>query len=343
MMTNPLDNALYHSRRKPRRPDLRGDYFRDQTAIIHATPFRRLKHKTQVFFAPENDHVCTRIEHVLHVSTIATSLCKGLDLDVELAQAIALGHDLGHAPFGHPGERTLDKLAADVGGFIHEVHSLRVVDDIARDGKGLNLCYAVRDGIVSHCGEHFQQVSHPETQAKDLDAITQRQQAPLTYEGCVVRMADKIAYLGRDIEDAITTGLITKRDMPDDLKRTLGSTNGEIIDTLVLDVVKTSHGTDAIAFSDERYALFCRLKDFNYERIYNHPRLKACDTAIRHLIEHIYGHLAQRFETFGEDAKAYQASPFRVDHRFWDFLSARQALYADPAQRQRCVMDFGQA
>ena len=108
-MSNPLDNVLYHSRRKPRRPDLRGDYFRDQTAIIHATPFRRLKHKTQVFFAPENDHVCTRIEHVLHVSTIATTLCKGLDLDVELAQAIALGHDLGHAPFGHPGERTLDK------------------------------------------------------------------------------------------------------------------------------------------------------------------------------------------------------------------------------------------
>ena len=220
------------------------------------------------------------------------------------------------------------------------MHSLRVVDDIARDGKGLNLCYAVRDGIVSHCGEHFQQISRPETQAKDLDIITQRQQAPLTYEGCVVRMADKIAYLGRDIEDAITTGLITKRDIPDDLKRTLGSTNGEIIDTLVLDVVKTSRDTDAIAFSDERYALFCRLKDFNYDRIYNHPRLKACDKAIHHLIEHIYGHLAQRFETFGEDAKAYKASPFRVDHRFWDFFSARQALYANPAQRRRCVMDF---
>jgi len=342
MMHNTLDNTRLHSRLKPRKPDLRGDYFRDQTAIIHAQPFRRLKHKTQVFFAPENDHVCTRIEHVLHVSTIATTLCKGLGLDGEMAQAIALGHDLGHAPFGHPGERSLDELAKanDLGRFIHEVHSLRVVDRITRDGRGLNLTYAVRDGIVSHCGEHFQQVSRPETREKDLNAITNRQAAPLTYEGCVVRMADKIAYLGRDIEDAISTGLITKKDVPDELKRTLGSTNGEIIDTLVMDVVDASKNSDAIAFSDQRYQLFCRLKDFNYERIYNHPRLKESDTAINNLIHSLYHHLDQRFRQYGEDGKAYQTSPFRVDQRFWTFFSKRKTLYADDAQRRRCVIDF---
>lgn len=342
MMINPLDNTTLHSRLKPRKPDLRGDYFRDQTAIIHAQPFRRLKRKTQVFFAPENDHVCTRIEHVLHVSTIATTLCKGLGLDGEMAQAIALGHDLGHAPFGHPGERSLDELAKADGldRFIHEVHSLRVVDRITRDGKGLNLTYAVRDGIVSHCGEHFQQISRPDAGEKDLNAITMRQAAPLTYEGCVVRMADKIAYLGRDIEDAITTGLITKKDMPDDLKRNLGSTNGEIIDTLVMDVVDASRGTDAIAFSDQRYQLFCKLKDFNYENIYNHPSLKKSDTAIDNLIRTLYHHLTAQFKKYGDEGRAYQSSPFRVDQRFWTFFSKRKSLYMDDAQRRRCVIDF---
>ncbi|MEJ2627542.1 MAG: HD domain-containing protein [bacterium] len=120
-MKNPLTDKIYHSRKIPRTPDIRGDYFRDQTAIIHATPFRRLKYKTQVFFSPQNDHICTRIEHVLHVSTIASTICKGLNLDIELAQAIALGHDLGHAPFGHIGEQALNSFTSDIGGFIHEL------------------------------------------------------------------------------------------------------------------------------------------------------------------------------------------------------------------------------
>ena len=202
-MQNPLSNEIYHARQIPRKPDLRGDYFRDQTAIIHATPFRRLKHKTQVFYAPKNDHICTRIEHVLHVSTIATTICKGLGLDVELAQAIALGHDLGHAPFGHVGEIKLDILSREIGGFIHEIHGLRVVDKITRSGHGLNLAYAVRDGIVSHCGEDFKKSIFPHSEYKKLEDIKARMTSPVTYEGCVVRVADIIAYLGRDIEDAI--------------------------------------------------------------------------------------------------------------------------------------------
>ncbi|MBN2416241.1 HD domain-containing protein [bacterium] len=338
-MRNPLSSDIYHSRVHPREPDIRGDYFRDQTAIIHATPFRRLKHKTQVFFSPQNDHVCTRIEHVLHVSTIATTICKGLGLDVELAQAIALGHDLGHAPFGHIGEKILNDLAADIGGFIHEVHGLRVVDKITRHGEGLNLTYAVRDGIVSHCGEKFQKTYSPQHEMKDLDAVSDRQAAPLSFEGCSVRVADKIAYLGRDIEDAITVGLITRKDIPAVIKETLGTTNGEIIDTLVLDVVNESKKQDVISFSGERYELIRRLKDFNYERIYNHPLLLKSDQTIMALIEHLFLHLERLYEKHEREYPAYEASQYTVDRYFGRFLENRKTLYRNEPVK-RALVDF---
>lgn len=339
-MKNPLSKELYHSRANPRKPDLRGDFFRDQTAIIHATPFRRLKHKTQVFFSPQNDHICTRIEHVLHVSTIATTLCKGLDLDVELAQAIALGHDLGHAPFGHAGEKMLNDFATEIGGFVHEVHGLRVVDKITRNGKGLNLTWAVRDGIVSHCGEDFRQSIQPMGEAKDLDHIQTRQPAPCTYEGCVVRIADKIAYLGRDIEDAITAGIITIQDVPSYLRKNLGSTNGEIIDTLVLDVVQTSAGTETVGYSEEKFNLLCQLKDFNYEYIYNHQILIDSDKSIRILLGNLLQHLLDLFEQYGLDEKAYKKSPLRLDQHFGEFIKERQMLYRMESHPRRCVVDF---
>ena len=339
-MQNPLSDEIYHSRVKPRKPDLRGDYFRDQTAIIHATPFRRLKHKTQVFFSPQNDHICTRIEHVLHVSTIATTICKGLDLDVELAQAIALGHDLGHAPFGHIGEKALNDLAGNMGGFIHEIHSLHVVDKIARDGRGLNLTYAVRDGIVSHCGEEFQKALIPEQEPKNLEFLKARQSIPLTYEGCVVRVADIIAYLGRDIEDAISAGLITPRDIPANLKKSLGSTNGEIIDTLVLDVVKSSTGREEIAFSDGKYELLCQLRDFNYTHIYNHPFILQSDKTISTLLGHLFQHLVDCYQNYGNNAKHYLNSSFKVDRHFYHFLSKRKRLYESEPHPERCTIDF---
>ena len=339
-MVNPLSDRIYHSRIKPRKPDIRGDYFRDQTAIIHATPFRRLKHKTQVFFSPQNDHICTRMEHVLHVSTIATTICKGIDLDVELAQAIALGHDLGHAPFGHIGEKALNELSQEVGGFIHEVHGLRVVDKITRDGNGLNLTYAVRDGIVSHCGEEFQRTITPQKEQKDLEIISTRQSSPLTYEGCVVWIADKIAYLGRDIEDAIRSGLITIRDIPENLRKNLGSTNGEIIDTLVMDVVRYSTGTNEIAFSDAKYELICQLRDFNYDRIYNHPLLLQNDHSIINLLQYLIQHLFTVYKKFGNEKGEYVHSAFKVDRHFGEFISKRRHLYNSEPLPTRSVVDF---
>jgi dGTPase len=339
-MQNPLSSELYHSRKEPRKPDLRGDYFRDQTAIIHATPFRRLKHKTQVFFSPQNDHICTRIEHVLHVSTIATTICKGLKLDVELAQAIALGHDLGHAPFGHVGEKVLNELADKSGGFIHEVHGLRVVDKITRSGKGLNLTYAVRDGIVSHCGEDFQKSLKPEREWKDLETLTTRQSGPTTYEGCVVRIADKIAYLGRDIEDAIVAELITIEDIPAKLRKNLGTTNGEIIDTLVLDIVQNSTDKDKISFSESKFSLICELKDFNYQNIYNHPALIENDRSIASLLTNLFSHLVAIYGEYGGEASLYEASSYRVDRHFWNFRNKRRNLYQAETTPERSVVDF---
>ncbi|MDA3832250.1 MAG: HD domain-containing protein, partial [Spirochaetales bacterium] len=174
MLKNMLTEQELTKRDNAKEIDVRGAYFRDTTAIIHSYPYRRLKHKTQVFFAPSNDHICTRIEHVLHVATVAAAICKGLELDSELAWAIGMGHDLGHAPFGHVGETVMNELMQNSGGFKHELYSLRVVDHLAYYGRGLNLTYAVRDGIISHCGEVFEQTIVPDFCIKDLASIDDR-------------------------------------------------------------------------------------------------------------------------------------------------------------------------
>jgi dGTPase len=238
------------------------------------------------------------------------------------------------------GEKALNEAARGLGGFIHEVHSLRVVDLITRHGKGLNLTYAVRDGIVSHCGEAFQQQIRPATKKKDLNKVRSHQSAPLTYEGCVVRVADVIAYLGRDIEDAITAGLITPQDIPQELKRTLGTTNGEIIDTLVMDVVRTSENSNRISFSDRRFDLLCRLKDFNYDKIYNHPLLLENDAHIGALLKQLTGHLFEMYVKHGTDSQPYEKSWMVVDRKFAKFLQARKALYAGARKPKQAVIDF---
>ena len=237
---NELSPEELRTRRVPRpedATDLRGHYFRDTTAVVHSYPFRRMKHKTQVFFAPRNDHICTRIEHVMHVATISATICRALNLDPDLAWAIGMGHDLGHTPFGHLGEKILSRLRG-VDGFRHEIYSLRVVDHLTNHGRGLNLTYAVRDGIINHCGEKFEQYLEPDHTVKDLSTITRRDRLPSTWEGVAVRMSDKIAYLGRDLEDAMQLGLVTVDDIPARGRRVLGQNNSRIIDTLVNDLIR---------------------------------------------------------------------------------------------------------
>lgn len=326
-VNNPLPDALYKSRRKQRREDVRGPYFRDQTAIIHSLPFRRLKNKTQVFFAPENDHICTRIEHVLHVSTISATICKGLSLDVELAQAIALGHDLGHAPFGHSGEKILDELNQEYGGFEHELHGLRIVDKLARHGEGLNLTYAVRDGIISHYGEEFSQYIEPTEEHKDLASVTSRGSKPTTFEGCVVRMSDKIAYFGRDIEDAIKAGLIAEGDIPGKIRQELGTKNGEIIDTFVRNVIQWSKDNPGIGFSRDKFRLMNALKEFNYNNIYEHPKLQRYSKHARIILDLLFDHLKSLINREGKNYSRYLSSDVPLDRRVGDYLQHRDDFY----------------
>lgn len=281
-------------RRSPMvRDPFRLEFARDDTRILHSPPFRRLKHKTQVFLAPNNDHICTRMEHVLHVSSIASIIGRCLNLNIDLTNAIAKGHDLGHPPFGHVGERILDEVLRkekSAQGFMHEIHGLRVVDKLTHYGAGLNLTYEVRDGIVTHCGEKFEQSVMPDRKRDltKLEEITDRACYPATLEGCLVRMVDRIAYLGRDLEDGIKAGVVKKKDVPKDIASRLGTNNGEIVGRFVNDIIAHSIDTDGVHLSDEVFELMCKLREFNYERIYLHPEVESKARKGMHVLEGLF-------------------------------------------------------
>ncbi len=344
-MINPLPNSKYKERTQPYEEDMRGAFFRDQTAIIHSTPFRRMKHKTQVFYAPENDHICTRIEHVMHVATIAKSICKGLNhygwnLDVEMAFAIGLGHDLGHAPFGHDGESILNKLMGGNGAFIHEIHSYRVVEYLARNGKGLNLTYGVKDGIITHNGEKYEQRLIPKDTPNNLDNIKKRSEAyPTSYEACIVRFSDKIAYLGRDIEDAITAGIITPNQIPADFRKRIGTTNSEIIDKYVNDIIETSKAQDYIGVSDEKYDLLLGIRNFNYKYIYLNDKDRIFPYAKRMLTE-IFNYFGELFEKYKWNFDKYRETKLQIDTDFGRYLENMQNFYSPKTETKRILGDY---
>lgn len=350
-MRNELSEAQLTARASSRDEDVRGPYFRDQTAIIHSMPFRRLKHKTQFLFAPENDHICTRIEHVLHVATIAATICRGLSrqgwvLDGELAYAAGLGHDLGHAPFGHSGERELSKQLKPSGwSFAHEGHSLRVVDCLAGNGNGLNLTFGVRDAILCHNGEVFEQYLEPNGLLIDpQEKLAEGQHVPATWEACAVRFADKIAYLGRDIEDALRARLIDADSLPADIRAELGSLNhlnGRLINTLVLDVIENALATGRIGFSDGRFELISRLKDFNYKHIYYHPRLVRYQQYCARIMGLLFEHFMEGLQQYGRIPEAWVAQSLACDRAFGHYLENMAALYdAENATYARVVCDY---
>lgn len=314
-------------RKTTREQDLRSYYFRDTTAIIHSYPFRRLKHKTQVFFSPHNDHICTRIEHVMHVASIAATICRALDLDADLAWAIGLGHDLGHTPFGHVGETILSKLMEGQGGFKHEIYSLRVVDYLANYGKGLNLTYAVRDGILNHCGEKFEQSIIPDFEVKDLGKIKTREFYPATWEGVVVRMSDKIAYMGRDLEDALQLKIVKKEELPEVIPGVLGTSNSGIINSMVNDLIATSLETGRIGFSDEVFGAMIKLKSFNYERIYKNPILSSYHGYFERILTTLHDYLNDIFIAAGDDQSIYKAENNFLATRFGDFYRKMKPFY----------------
>ena len=308
-------------------------------------PFRRLKHKTQVFFAPENDHVCTRIEHVMHVATIAKSICLGLNqyawnLDTDMAFAIGLGHDLGHAPFGHEGEYFLNNRLGGSNSFIHEINSYRVIEKLSNNGKGLNLTYAVKDGIISHNGESFEQYLIPDGNKKNLDSIKNRKVKPSSYEGCIVRFSDKIAYLGRDIEDAITANFIKRKDIPKEIKQNLGENNSSIIDKLVNDIIDNSKENDKIGFSNIIFEYLKNLKDFNYSNIYNNPIKKDNKIIVGKIIYALFDYLLILYTKLGTNYKAYKKRSIKVDKAFGKYLEAMHDFYKKENNPEQIVTDY---
>lgn len=281
--------------------DLRTEFERDYTRIIHSNAYRRMKHKTQVFFSPENDHICTRIEHVTLVESISYTIAKYLGLNVELTKAIATAHDIGHSPFGHKGEKILSEISQrNIGDiFWHERNGLEFVDklelleDYSKKCQNLNLTYAVRDGIISHCGEIDEKSLRPRDEAIDLKEYKYPNQfAPYTWEGCVVKISDKISYLGRDIEDAITVGILDKH--LDELYKILNLDNDKVINNtviinkLICDLCENSSMEKGLAFSDETFKLANEIKDFNYKHIYQSDRLQPSNEYFKMVINQIF-------------------------------------------------------
>ena len=346
MITNRILPEDLERRSVPRADDIRGCYYRDQTAILHSKPFRRLKHKTQVFFSPNDDHICTRIEHVLHVATIAATICRGLNskgegwqLNEDLAYAISLGHDLGHTSFGHSGEKAIATILGGKDKFMHEVNSYRVVEKLIDGGRGLNLTYAVKDGIICHNGEKYEQFITPDPTVKDLDAIRTRNYLPSTYEGAIVRFSDKIAYLGRDIEDAMVAGFIGSNDIPQKVRDRIGDTNRNIINFLVNDVV--DHSTEAaIAVSDEAFEMMLELIKFNTQRIYAHPRLKEVETACENIIIALFHHLQKIYGSFDMASGEYAGTPSRtLDTYFVDYMRTMRPFYQQEAAAENLSLE----
>lgn len=284
-----------------RNNEIRTDFERDYTRVINCNAYRRLKHKTQVFFSPESDHICTRIEHVAHVESISYTIARYLGLNTELTKAIATAHDIGHSPFGHEGERILSEISKRELGeaFWHEKNGVEIVDKIEllkdnlENKQNLNLTYAVRDGIISHCGEIDENNLKPREEAIDLREYKYPNQfKPYTWEGCVVKIADKISYLGRDMEDAIRIGILDEQ--LDELRQMLEIDENEpinntiLINNMIYDLCKNSSVEKGLCFSDYMYQLINSIKKFNYKNIYMSDILKPSIEYFKLIINQIY-------------------------------------------------------
>ena len=291
---------------------LRTDYQRDRDRILHCKSFRRLKFKTQVFLSPEGDHYRTRLTHTLEVAQVARTLARALRLNEDLTEAIALGHDLGHTPFGHIGERSLDELMPD--GFRHNEQSRRCVEVLENGGAGLNLTWEVRDGILCHSGKQF----------------------PATLEGQCVRRADRIAYLNHDLDDALRGGVLQPFELPADCLKVLGQSHGQRINTMILDIVENSQGQDVLTMSPLVHEAMDGLREFMFERVYRDKWRAAeehrCDLVMKQLF-HYYS------EHPGEMPEEYVLIGYRegMERGVCDFLSGMTDRYAVRTYQQLFV------
>ncbi len=284
---------------------VRTDFQRDVDRITHSKSFRRLKHKTQVFLQPEGDHYRTRLTHTLEVSRIARTISRALELNEDLTEAIALGHDLGHTAFGHAGERALNELMADFGGFRHYEQSLRVVDKLEKEGRGLNLTFEVRDGILRHTTDPL----------------------AATLEGQVVRLSDRVAYINHDIDDAIRAGILSNEDIPKSVSDVIGTRHSKRIDSITRNIIENSFGKPKLCMSEEMAAAVEEFHNFMFERVYHNPTAKGEESKVFGIFEGLFGYYIKNPQTLPEDySKVIEEEG--VERAACDYISGMTDPYA---------------
>ena len=305
---NPLAAFADQSKGRPREEaerehDVRTCYQRDTDRIVHCKAFRRLMHKTQVFLQPEGDHYRTRLTHTLEVTRIARTITQALGLNEDLAEAIAMGHDLGHTPFGHAGEDALTKCLGKP--FRHNEQSLRVVDVLEKNGKGLNLTHEVRMGILGHTGDYI----------------------PETLEGQIVRRSDQIAYVNHDIDDAIRAGILTDDDLPKDILRILGHNHSQRVNTLVCDAIVTSREAGAVCLSPEVDTALKDLRSFMFEKVYRNPVAKSEESKAKVMLQKLFEYYYANPDQLPEDFQP-QMSFDGLERTVCDYIAGMTDNYA---------------
>lgn len=290
--------------------DIRPVFQRDRDRILHCKSFRRLKHKTQVFLSPKGDHYRTRLTHTLEVSQNARTIVKALRLNEDLVEAIALGHDLGHTPFGHAGERILNELCDE--GYRHNEQSVRIVEKLEKDGKGLNLTWEVRDGILNH----------------------QTSMMPHTLEGKIVRLSDKIAYINHDIDDAIRAKVMSEEDIPLEIRKVLGMTTKERLNTLIHNIIMNSMGKNDIVMSEEIGGAMQDLRKFMFQKVYTNPAAKGEEAKAERLLCELYAHYMGHIEILPEQYQRMHSEGEKKERVVCDYISGMTDQYAVAKYRE---------
>lgn len=290
--------------------DIRPVFQRDRDRILHCKSFRRLKHKTQVFLSPKGDHYRTRLTHTLEVSQNARTIAKALRLNEDLVEAIALGHDLGHTPFGHAGERILNELCDE--GYRHNEQSVRIVEKLEKDGKGLNLTWEVRDGILNH----------------------QTSMMPHTLEGKIVRLSDKIAYINHDIDDAIRAKVMSEEDIPLEIRKVLGMTTKERLNTLIHNIIMNSMGKNDIVMSEEIGDAMQDLRKFMFQKVYTNPAAKGEEAKAERLLCELYAHYMGHIEILPEQYQRMHSEGEKEERVVCDYISGMTDQYAVAKYRE---------
>ena len=290
--------------------DIRPVFQRDRDRILHCKSFRRLKHKTQVFLSPKGDHYRTRLTHTLEVSQNARTIAKALRLNEDLVEAIALGHDLGHTPFGHAGERILNELCDE--GYRHNEQSVRIVEKLEKDGKGLNLTWEVRDGILNH----------------------QTSRMPHTLEGKIVRLSDKIAYINHDIDDAIRAKVMSEEDIPLEIRKVLGMTTKERLNTLIHNIIMNSMGKNDIVMSEEIGGAMQDLRKFMFQKVYTNPAAKGEEAKAERLLCELYAHYMGHIEILPEQYQRMHSEGEKKERVVCDYISGMTDQYAVAKYRE---------